>query len=261
MAIKISGNTVIDDTRGLTNITSLDATTVATIENSISAGITYIRVTSNYTASTNEGVIADTSGGSFTVSLPSSPSLGDTVIVTDGADWSVNNLTINRNSSTIEGAAEDLTMDIGGVSVQFTYDGTTWQVYAQGGAANNDLFAPIASPTFTGDVVIPELSLTGNVTETIFNITGTTPAIDPANGTIQTWTLSGTSTPSFASGGWADGESLTILIDDGTGFDITWPTMQWVGGSAPTLATTGYSGIVILKVGGVYYGSTIGDFE
>ena len=105
----------------------------------MAGGIAYTRHTSNVTVEANEGVIADTSGGSFTVTLPASPATGDTVIVVDGADWSVTNLTVARSGSTIEGDAEDMTLDIGGVSVQFTYDGTTWQTYAQVGIAGDVL--------------------------------------------------------------------------------------------------------------------------
>ena len=97
-------------------------------------GIAYTRHTSNVTMAANEGVIADTSGGAFTVTLPATPATGDTVVITDGADWATTNLTVGRNGSTIEGDAADMTMDIGGVAVQFTYDGTTWQTYAQIGA-------------------------------------------------------------------------------------------------------------------------------
>jgi hypothetical protein len=100
----------------------------------ISGGIAYTRHTANVTMAANEGVIADTSGGAFTVTLPASPTTGDTVVITDGADWATTNLTVGRNGSTIEGDAADMTMDIGGVAVQFTYDGTTWQIYAQIGA-------------------------------------------------------------------------------------------------------------------------------
>jgi len=96
-------------------------------------GITYSVHTSNVTATANQGIIADTSGGSFTATLPASPTTGDKVFIADGADFSTNNLTVARNGSTIEGASEDFVMDIGGPNVGFIYDGTTWQVYPQSG--------------------------------------------------------------------------------------------------------------------------------
>ncbi len=96
------------------------------------AGISYLFTTTNYTAANNEGVLTSTAGGSFTVTLPATPSVGDQVVVADaGASWGTNNLTVARNGSTIGGLAEDLVCDITGVSVQFVYDGTTWEVYAQ----------------------------------------------------------------------------------------------------------------------------------
>jgi len=88
--------------------------------------------TANYTAAANEAVLTDTTGGTFTVTLPASPLTGSVVVVLDaGGDWGTNNLTIGRNGSTISGVAEDLTCDIAGASVQLVYDGTTWSVYAQ----------------------------------------------------------------------------------------------------------------------------------
>jgi hypothetical protein len=100
-------------------------------------GITYTTVkTSNYTAATNDGVQTDTSGGAFTVTLPATPATGDQVFVVDSAgSWATNNLTVGRNGSTINGSATDLTCDISGVSLQFVYSGTTWDVYAQVGGA------------------------------------------------------------------------------------------------------------------------------
>jgi hypothetical protein len=98
-------------------------------------GISYSRKTANYTASAGEGVIADTSGGIFTVTLPASPSAGDQVVIADGANFNTNNLTVARNGSTIEGLAENLVLDIAGVSVQFLYDGTTWKVFTTVGYA------------------------------------------------------------------------------------------------------------------------------
>ena len=135
----------------------------------MAGGIAYTRHTANVTMAANEGVIADTSGGAFTVTLPASPAVGDTVVIADGADWATTNLTVGRNGSTIEGDAANMTMDIGGVAVQFTYDGTTWQIYAQIGANSGNVVVEGSSPTFvdgtfTGDVGIgttsPESPLT-----------------------------------------------------------------------------------------------------
>ena len=114
----------------------------------MAGGIAYTRHTANVTMAANEGVIADTSGGAFTVTLPASPATGDTVVITDGGDWATTNLTVGRNGSTIEGDAADMTMDIGGVAVQFTYDGTTWQIYTQLGANSGNVVVEGSSPTF-----------------------------------------------------------------------------------------------------------------
>ena len=68
-------------------------------------GIAYTTKTANYTAEAGEGIIADTSGGTFIITLPSAPEVGDVVVIDDGDDWSTNYLTVARNGSTIEGAA------------------------------------------------------------------------------------------------------------------------------------------------------------
>lgn len=99
---------------------------------------------------------------------------------------------------------------------------------------------------------------TGSIEEKVFAISGTTPALDPANGTIQTWALTGNSTPTD---GLTSGEYITLMVDDGAGFTVTWPTMQWAGGSAPTLATTGYTVVELWKVGSVLYGAHVGDMS
>ena len=98
-----------------------------------SGGISYTRVTANYTMVAGTGVIADTTGGAFTVTLPASPSVGDEVAIADGGSWGVAYLTVARNGSTIEGLAEDLTLDVSGLKVGLVYDGTTWQVYPSAG--------------------------------------------------------------------------------------------------------------------------------
>ena len=57
-------------------------------------GITYVTKTANYTMSAGEGVIANTAGGTFTLTLPASPSTGDQVIIADGSNWATTNLTV-----------------------------------------------------------------------------------------------------------------------------------------------------------------------
>jgi hypothetical protein len=59
----------------------------------------------------------------------------------------------------------------------------------------------------------------------------------------------------------SEGESITLMIDDGTAYTVTWPTITWLnnGGSAPTLATTGYTAIQVWKVSTTLYGALIAD--
>ena len=82
--------------------------------------------TSNYTAVAGQGIFANTAGGAFTVTLPSSPSIGDEVTIVDyGGTFDTANLTVGRNSQKIQGAAADLTVatERAGFTLAFT-DGT-----------------------------------------------------------------------------------------------------------------------------------------
>ncbi len=100
------------------------------------------------------------------------------------------------------------------------------------------------------------LTLNDGYTEEVFDVTGTTPALSPTNGSIQTWTLTGNSTPT--AGTWASGQSMTLMVDDGSAYTINWASMSitWKtgGGTAPTLLTTGYTVIELAKVGSTIYG-------
>ena len=78
--------------------------------------------TSNYTAVAGQGVFANTSGGAFTVTLPSSPSLGDEVSIIDYAGtFDTYNLTVGRNSQPIMGTAADLTVSIERAGLTLAY--------------------------------------------------------------------------------------------------------------------------------------------
>lgn len=124
----------------------------------------------------------------------------------------------------------------------------------------------VNSLTFTLDATNPltlakstfgtNASFGGAITEEVFALTGTTPALAPEQGTIQTWTLTGNSTPTDS---FSAGQSMTLMVDDGTAYTITWPSVTWVGGTAPTLATSGYTVVELWKVGSTLYGAHVGD--
>jgi hypothetical protein len=101
--------------------------------------------------------------------------------------------------------------------------------------------------------------------ETVYTIAdGAAFEIDPGNGSVQLITLGASRTPKATN--FAAGEAITLMIADGTAYTITWTDatwggsgVVWVGGSAPTLATTGYTVVVLWKVSTQVYGSLIGD--
>ncbi len=111
------------------------------------AAAPWTRVTSNYTATSNQQIIADTSTGAFTITLPATPATGNVVRITDGYDWSANNLTVARNGSTIETASENLVLNLKGVTVELIYDGGTWQVTATVGGVGATGLTGATGPT------------------------------------------------------------------------------------------------------------------
>ena len=98
----------------------------------------------NYTAASGDKIIADTTAGTFAITLPATPSLGDSLTIADGGNWYTTNLTVNRNGSTIKGTADNLTIDVGGVMVDFVYSGSTWLVFAFAQAYPESLFTAMS---------------------------------------------------------------------------------------------------------------------
>jgi hypothetical protein len=106
--------------------------------------------------------------------------------------------------------------------------------------------------------VTGNIKLSGAIYEGVFTITdGAAVDLNPANGTIQLWTLGASRSPTATA--FAAGQSMTLMIDDGTAYAITWPSVVWVGGSAPTLAASGKTVVELWKAGATLYGALVGS--
>ncbi|TXH53658.1 MAG: hypothetical protein E6Q97_12680 [Desulfurellales bacterium] len=106
----------------------------------------------------------------------------------------------------------------------------------------------------TGSTQMPTFA---NTTVTVFTITdGASVDISPANGEIQLWTLGANRTP-VSPTAFSAGQYVTLMIDDGTAYTITWTSVAvtWLpDGTPPTLRTSGYTLVVLWKAGSTIYG-------
>ena len=87
-------------------------------------------VASNITLSLNTKYFVDTSSAR-TLTLPGSAALGDEVYIFDASNLAgTNNITIDSNSSKINGTVQDLVIDIDGSAIVLAYTGSTygWKV-------------------------------------------------------------------------------------------------------------------------------------
>ena len=114
---------------------------------------------------------------------------------------------------------------------------------------------PLAGGTFTGSVIFEDA-----INENVFAITdASSVALDPDNGMIQTWTLGANRT---ATDSLTTGQSMLLIVTaSSSNYTLTWPTMKWRGGSAPTLGGANATAIELFKVGSQLYGATVGDLS
>ena len=154
-----------------------------------------------------------------------------------------------------------------------TSTGTNGQVLSTNGSGTLSwASAATGDVTLTGTQTLTNKTLTdpaiiGTILEDVFTITdGAAFEIDPGNGSIQLITLGANRTPKATN--FAAGESVTLMVDDGSAYTLTWSDatfggsgVVWKtdGGSAPTLNTSGYTVIVLWKVGTQVYGARVGD--
>ncbi len=202
---------------------------------------------------------------------------------TGQSSLTANNVILGNGTSAVQFVAPGTNGNV------LTSNGTTWtsaaapsftQVYPGAGIAVSTGTAWGTSKTSpTGDIVgtsdtqtltnktLTDPAIIGTILEDVFTITdGAAFEIDPGNGSIQLITLGANRTPKATN--FAAGEAITLMVDDGSAYTITWTDstfgsggVVWEtdSGNAPTLSTTGYTTIVLWKVASQVYGARVGN--
>jgi hypothetical protein len=252
----LTGNLTISNASPALNISETDNGAEHRI---ISAnGILYIQAQQSGAASNNGRLVL--SGRNAVDLARLDIDAAEAIFSVDG----VGKMQVDVNGATITGDL-DVTGTVDGrdVSVDGTkLDGIDPADYAT--AAQGTLAGSAVQPTSTETLTNKTLTdpvIVGCITDEVYTITdGAGFQIDPSNGAIQQVTLGSNRTP--AATNFANGETITLRISDGSSRTITWSTVGvvWAGGSAPTLATSGFTEINLQKAGGVIRGTHVGDF-
>ena len=162
-------------------------------------------------------------------------------------------------------ASTSTALGVGSIELGNASD-TTVSRSAAGVLAVEGVVIPSISSTSTlTNKTLTDPAIIGTIIEDVFTITdGAAFEVDPGNGSVQLITLGASRTPKCTN--FVAGESITLMVNDGTAYTITWTDATWgtggviwKGGSAPTLATTGFSVIQFWKVSTQVYGASVGD--
>lgn len=169
------------------------------------------------------------------------------------------NKTIAFADNTLSGVQPTL---VSGTSIK-TVNGTS--LLDSGNLAVGDVTTngtqTLTNKTLTDPAII------GTIIEDVYTIVdGVAFEINPGNGSVQLITLGANRTPKGTS--FIAGEAVTLMVDDGAAYTITWTDSTFGTGGviwktnagvAPTLNTSGYTAITLWKVGSQVYGARVGD--
>jgi hypothetical protein len=99
---------------------------------SVSGGFVNVDVTTTYTASASQALWVNTTAGAINITLPGSPSRGDTIRIYDIANtFDTNQCQLLRNGQVIMGGASDLQITTEGAALEVVYSNATygWRIF------------------------------------------------------------------------------------------------------------------------------------
>lgn len=183
----------------------------------VTGGISWVKKTAAYTAANYDGVLADTSAGAWTLTLPASPTAGMQVSVADNSgSWATNNLTVNPGTGVTiasQASGATLVLDVNNTLVSFVHDGSKWDVFAQ-------TLQPTSSPVPSVVVVTSTTVAMAAAGHYVLTASGATTATLPAspNQGDMVWvsTTNGLTTNTIArNGNPIQGGTNDLLVDTG----------------------------------------------
>lgn len=172
----------------------------------------WIDISANTTAVDGNKFLANTSGGTFTLTLPASPGVGNTVTVLDAANFALVPLRVSPNGKTVEGSTNNILIDVSGVQCTFIYDGNTWHVAASVGSAapNGVTYHKTVTKTSNYTATAQDTVILANAAVMI-----TLPAANTANNkmyTVKRISSAGPVTVNVAGGGFIDGNTQINIV-------------------------------------------------
>jgi hypothetical protein len=201
--------------------------------------------------------------GTTTAPTPASGNSTTQVATTAFVSAAVSGATGGAIGTTIQGYDADLDA-IAALSTTGLINRTGAGTAATVTVPSGDLVGTSAAQTLTSKTLTDPVII-GTILEDVFTITdGAAFEVDPGNGSIQLITLGASRTPKATN--FVAGESVTMMVNDGTAYALTWTDatwgaggVNWTGGTAPVLATSGYTVLQFWKVSTQVYGAYVGD--
>lgn len=156
----VKGDTGISGDRGVTGDTGVRGDTGTTGlkgdtgygDTGVSGSVIVQSISNSGNAAANHRYLCDTSAAAFTLTLPATPANGDTIEIVDAlGQFEVHPLLVAANGKNIESIAEDMYLDVPGVSVSFVFSGDN----ARGWMVNiGDKTVPIILDAYAPDKIV-----------------------------------------------------------------------------------------------------------